>query len=56
MEKEIFIEDYVNIWADHKRNGLEFIEIKRENNKKIFSMPGVIKIKFKGLLYKIRKI
>lgn len=54
--KKILIKDYINIWADHKRNDLEFIEIKRENNKKIFSMPEVMKIKFKGLLYKIRKI
>ena len=54
--KKILIKDYINIWADHKRNDLEFIEIKWENNKKIFSMPEVMKIKFKGLLYKIRKI
>ena len=54
--KKIFIEDYVNIWADHKRNDLEYVEIKQEYKKGVFSMPEVIKIKFKGLLYKLRRI
>ena len=54
--KKILIEDYVNIWADHKRNGLEYVEIKQEYGEDAFSMPEVIKIKFKGLLYKLRRI
>ena len=54
--KKILIEDYVNIWADHKRNDLEYIEIKQEYSEGSFSMPEVIKIKFKGLLYKLRRI
>ena len=54
--KKILIEDYVNIWADHKRNDLEYIEIKQEYGEGVFSMPEVIKIKFKGLLYKLRRI
>ena len=54
--KKILIEDYMNIWADHKRNGLEYIEIKQEYSEGSFSMPEVIKIKFKGLLYKLRRI
>ena len=54
--KKILIEDYVNIWADHKRNDLEYIEIKQEKNEGIFLLPETIKIKFKGLLYKLRKI
>ena len=54
--KKILIEDYVNIWADHKRNDLEYIEIKQEYSEGAFSMPEVIKIKFKGLLYKLRRI
>jgi hypothetical protein len=54
--KKILIEDYVNIWADHKRNDLEYVEIKQEYGEGVFSMPGVIKIKFKGLLYKLRRI
>ena len=54
--KKILIEDYVNIWADHKRNDLEYVEIKQEYIEGAFSMPEVIKIKFKGLLYKLRRI
>ena len=54
--KKILIEDYMNIWADHKRNDLEYIEIKQEYSEGTFSMPEVIKIKFKGLLYKLRRI
>ena len=54
--KKILIENYVNIWADHKRNGLEYIEIKQEYGEGVFSMPEVIKIKFKGLLYSLRRI
>jgi hypothetical protein len=54
--KKILIEDYVNIWADHKRNDLEYVEIKQEYSEGVFSMPEVIKIKFKGLLYKLRRI
>ncbi len=54
--KKILIEDYINIWADHKRNDLEYVEIKQEYSEGVFSMPEVIKIKFKGLLYKLRRI
>ena len=54
--KKILIEDYVNIWADHKRNDLEYVEIKQEHREGSFSMPEFIKIKFKGLLYKLRRI
>ena len=54
--KKILIEDYINIWADHKRNDLEYVEIKQEHKEGSFSMPEVIKIKFKGFLYKLRRI
>lgn len=54
--KKILIGDYVNIWADHKRNDLEYIEIKQEYNEGGFSMPKLMKIKFKGILYKLRKV
>ena len=54
--KRILIKDYVNIWADHKRNDLEYIEIKQEYGEGVFSMPEVINIKFKGLLYKLRRV
>tara|TARA_Y100000294_G_scaffold22121_1_gene18724 strand:+ start:59 stop:757 length:699 start_codon:yes stop_codon:yes gene_type:complete len=55
-DKKILIEDYINIWADHKRNDLMYIEIKEGDDKGAFSMPKVMKIKFKGLIYKLRKI
>ena len=34
--KKILIEDYVNIWADHKRNDLEYVEIKQEYEGGVF--------------------
>ena len=54
--KKILIEDYTNIWADHKRNDLEYVEIKQGYSEGVFLMPEIIKIKFKGLVYKLRKI
>ena len=54
--KKVLIEDYINIWADHKRNDLEYIEIGGNSSKGVFSMPKIMKIKFRGLLYKLRKI
>ena len=54
--KKILIEDYVNIWADHKRNDLEYVETKQKYDEGVFFMPEIIKIKFKGLLYKLRRI
>ena len=35
---------------------LEYVEIRQEYNEGAFSMPEVIKIKFKGFLYKLRRI
>ncbi len=54
--KNILIQNYVNIWADHKKNDLKYIEINQELNEKSFKMPLVVKIKFKGLLLKLNKI
>ena len=54
--KKILIEEYVNIWTDHKRNDLEYIEIKQIYGKKEIAMPISMGIKFKGLLYKLTKI
>ena len=50
----ISIKDYVNIWADHKRNDLSYIEFIREN--KNFLMPSVVKIRFKDMLFVLKKI
>ena len=54
--KKILIKNYINIWADHKRNDLQYIETNQEYSKEILSMPKIIKFKFKGLLYKLKKI
>ena len=54
--KKIFIKSFTNIWADHKRNDLEYIEIIQKNSDGALLMPETLKIKFKGFLYKLRKI
>ena len=51
-KKSYTIKDYINIWADHKRNDLEKISI---INKKNNLLPDSIYIKFKGQLFKIVK-
>lgn len=50
---KIFIEEYSNIWADHKRNDLEFIEIFVEKDN---YLPKNIKIMFKGSVFLLSKI
>jgi len=55
-EKEgnkILIKKYTNIWTDHKRNDLEYLEVKQgERN----ILPEKIIIKFKGSLFYLTKI
>ena len=46
------IEDYVNIWADHKRNDLKKIEFFIEND----FLPYEILIHFKERVFKLEKI
>ena len=54
---KIFITDYLNIWADHKRNDLKYIIIKQPFLKKEDKFfPNSIKIKHKGLVFKLTKI
>ena len=54
--KKIIITEYINIWADHKRNDLDSIEVEQafplDNN--VF--PNKIKIKHKGLVFKLTRI
>jgi len=52
----ILIKDYVNIWADHKRNDLEYIKIKKDLRNEIILMPLMIEIKFKGILFSLKKV
>ena len=57
--KKIIIADYENIWADHKRNDLKYIEIYQQNSDiccNSYVLPMYLKIKFKGLVFKLTKI
>ena len=50
---KILIKEYINIWADHKKNDLEYLEVQlNEQN----TLPEKIIIKFKGSLFYLRKI
>ena len=52
-KNKILIINYNNIWADHKRNDLEYIEI--YTNKEVFPLPPRVKIKFKNILFELTK-
>ena len=57
VSKKIIITDYSNIWADHKRNELKYIITKQSFLKKEDKyFPNNIKIKHKGLVFKLTKI
>ena len=53
--KKIIIKDYINIWADHKRNDLQFILTTQDVSKNKY-FPTMIKIKNKGLTFTLTKI
>ena len=53
--KKILIKNYTNIWADHKRKDLKYIEI-FQNKDSGFQMPDEIKIKMKGIKFNLSKI
>ena len=44
------------IYDDHNRNDLEYIKISKELGSGIISMPLIIEIKFKGILFNLKKI
>ena len=46
------IEDYVNIWADHKKNDLKQIEFFIEGD----LLPHEIRIHFKERIFKLERI
>ena len=54
--RKIFLKNYVNIWADHKRKDLEYIEIVQRLNKNDEILPIIIYIKFKNILFKLSKV
>ena len=51
--KTIFVEDYINIYADHKRNDLEYLQIFKDESS---VLPKKINIKFKGSVFSLIKI
>lgn len=52
-KNKILIINYNNIWADHKRNDLEYIEM--YTNKEVSLLPPKVKIKFKDILFELTK-
>jgi hypothetical protein len=56
ISKKIIITDYINIWADHKRNDLKFISTIQDPLTEDSLFPINIKIKNKGLIFKLTKI
>lgn len=53
--KKILIDEYVNIWADHKKNDLEYIEFIQKDNGKLFTMPTTLKIRHNGFSFNLEK-
>jgi len=53
---KIFIDDYVNIWTDHKRKNLKFIEIIKSHGGNDFVLPKKIKIKLNKGSFVLTKI
>ena len=52
-QNKILITNYNNIWADHKRNDLEYIEIYKHSE--VSLLPPKVKIKFKDILFELTK-
>ena len=50
---KIYINEFANIWADHKRNDLEYLEVYYSQND---ILPKRINIKFKGTIFILSKI
>ena len=53
--KKILIKNYINIWADHNKNDLNYIEVYQSSDEKNELMPEIIKIKFKGVVFSLSK-
>ena len=50
---KVLIKNYVNIWADHNKNDLEYLEIFQNSNE---NLPYKINIKFKGSVFTVKKL
>ena len=49
---KVLIKNYINIWADHNKNDLEYLEIFQNSDEKL---PYKINIKFKGSIFTVKK-
>ena len=54
--KNIYIENYLNIWADHNINDLSSIQLEQFNLGDEIILPHRLNIKYKGLSFKLTKI
>lgn len=54
--KNINIEDYLNIWADHNKKDLGSIQFEQIDDGGEFVLPHKVKIKYKGMVFKLSKI
>ena len=50
---KVLIKNYINIWADHNKNDLEYLEIFQNTEEEL---PYKINIKFKGSVFVIKKL
>ena len=49
----VLVKNYKNLWADHKRNDLEYIEFIKEDG---FLFPKNINIMFKGGVFSLNRV
>ena len=56
VSKKILITNYFNLWTDHKKKDLNFILTEQNLLEKNYFLPKIIKIKNKGLVFKLTKI
>ena len=56
ITKNIIIQNYLNIWANHNNNDLGSIQFKQIDSGDDIVLPYQVKIKYKGLVFKISKI
>ena len=50
---KVLIKNYTNIWADHNKNDLEYLEIFQNPNE---DLPYKININFKGSVFTIKRL
>ena len=50
---KVLIKNYINIWADHNKNDLEYLEIFQNSNE---NLPYKINIKFKGSVFTVKRL